>query len=78
MPIKDGSGADIGPVGCRLSGQAQRYLFSILKIHHSYRKKNSGRGHALQTPSRHIAHAEREETFKENLGAYLPCLLSYY
>lgn len=78
MPIKDGSGADIGAIGCRLSGQVQRYLFSILKIHHSYGKKNSGTGHALWTPSLHITHAETEETFKENLGAYLPCLLSYY
>lgn len=74
MPVKDGSGADTGPVGFRLSGQTQRYLFSILKIHHSYRKNNSDRAHTPRTPGLHIIHAEMEQTFKKNVGAYHPSL----
>lgn len=65
VPIKYGSGADTDPVGFRLSGQTQRYLFSILKIHHSYRKNNSDRAHTPRTASLHIIHAEMEQTFKK-------------
>lgn len=73
MPIKDGSGADTGPVGFRLSGQTQRYLFNILKIHHSYRKNNSElipHGHQVCT----LFMLKWNEPLKKNVGAYHPSL----